>query len=57
MADEGERQTEFLDEIFQQVQHLRLRGHVQAGNNLIGQNEIRPQRDGAGDADALALAA
>jgi hypothetical protein len=42
---------------FQQVQHLRLAGHVKARHDLIRQNEIGLQRDGARDADALALAA
>ena len=57
MADEGQRQAKVFHQRVQQVQHLRLTGYIKAGNDLIRQNEIGPQRDGAGDADPLTLTA
>ena len=36
---------------------MRLRRHVEAGHDLVGDDEVRLQRQGAGDACALALAA
>ena len=38
-------------------EHLRLGRDIEAGDDLVGEHEIRPQHDGASDADALALAA
>ena len=38
-------------------QHLRLRGNVEPRDDLVGEHEIGPQHHGAGDADALPLAA
>jgi hypothetical protein len=34
---------------------LRLRRNVEPGDDLVGENEIRPQHHGARDADALKL--
>ena len=42
---------------FQQVDDLCLDGHVQCGDRLVTDNELRVQGQGAGDADTLALAA
>ena len=44
-------------QLFEQRQDLRLRRDVEAGDDLVGQHEFRRQRQRAGDADALALAA
>ena len=41
----------------QQVQHLRLHGDIQRRDRLVGDNQARVQRQGAGDADALPLPA
>ena len=45
------------DRPFRSVQHLRLRGDVEPGDDLVGENEIGREQRGARDADALALAA
>ena len=39
------------------MQNLRLGGDVEAGGDLVGDDEFRLERDRPGDADALALAA
>jgi hypothetical protein len=51
------RQAELRLEVLEQVQDLRLDGHVQRGHRLVGDDEAGPQGERAGDADALALAA
>ena len=57
MTDEGERQTHFARQLLEEAQHLRLRRNVEPGDDLVGENEIRPQYHGARDADALTLSA
>ena len=46
-----------LLELFKHIDDLGLDGHVQRGDGLVADNEVRVDRQGAGDADALALAA
>ena len=46
-----------LLQIVQQVDDLRLNGHVQRGNRLVADDELGVERQGACDADALALSA
>jgi hypothetical protein len=41
----------------EQVQHPGADGHVEHRGWLVGHQQIRPDRQGAGDGDALALAA
>ena len=41
----------------EQVEHLRLDRHVERGDRLVADDEVRLQDERAGDADALALAA
>ncbi len=41
----------------EQVDHLGLDGEVEGGDRFVGYDEAGPHRQGAGDADALALAA
>ena len=50
-------QAQFVLQVFQQVDHLRLDGHVQGGDRLVGHDELGPERERAGDADPLPLAA
>ena len=57
VGDEEVRQAELALELAQQVQHLRLDGHVQRRDGLVADDELGPQRQRAGDADALPLAA
>ncbi len=44
-------------QLLEQVQHLRLHRNVQRRGRFIRDNQLRTQRQGAGDADALPLAA
>ena len=44
-------------QLLEHVDHLRLNGHVQRRDRLVADDELRPGGQGAGDADALALAA
>lgn len=57
MGDEQIRQAKLLLQVHEQVDDLRLNGDVQGGDRLIADHQIRLQRQGTGDADALALAA
>ena len=41
----------------QQVDHLGLDRHVERRHRLVADDDLRPQRQRPGDADALALAA
>ena len=49
--------AEVLLEVAQQVQDLGLDRDVERRDGLVADDELRPQRDRARDADALALAA
>ena len=57
MADHDEAQIEFGDEVLQQVQHLRLHRDIQRRDRFIADDQPGPAGQGAGDGDALALAA
>ena len=57
MRDEQVGQPEIFAQVPQQVQDLRLYGHVQRRDRLVADDEIGGQRQGAGDADPLPLAA
>ena len=54
--DRGEeRQPEFVAEILEQVEHLRLHRDVERRYRLVGDDQPRAGDDRAGDADPLAL--
>ena len=57
VGDEEVRQAESLLELLEQVHDLRLDAHVERRDRLVAHDELRVQRERAGDADALALAA
>src|SRR5687768_2096159 len=57
VRDEDIGQVEVLLQVLQQVQSLRLDGNVQRRDWLITDDQLRVQRKGAGDANALALSA
>ena len=57
VGDEDQREAHFPLQFEQQVDDLGLDGHVEGRYRLIANDEARFQRDGAGDADALPLAA
>jgi len=46
-----------LLQVLEQVQHLALHRNIQCGDRFIADDQVRLQRNGAGNADALALAA
>ena len=57
VCDEDVGQVELLLEILEQVEDLRLHRHVERRDRLVADDQLRVHGQGAGDADALALAA
>ena len=57
VGDEQIGQTVLRLQILQQVHDLRLYRHIERGDWLVANDQLRINRQGAGDADALALAA
>ena len=57
MRDEDVGEPELALEVLEQVQDLRLHGHVERGHRLVADDQLGVDREGARDADALALAA
>ena len=57
MRNEQVRGTEAVLQVLEQVQNLRLDGDVERGNGLVADDELRLERERAGDADTLALTA
>ena len=56
MADEEVGQPELFAQFLEQIENLRLNGHVKGGHRFVGNNKVRLHCQGAGDADALPLA-
>ena len=50
-------EAELVLQLQHQVEDLRLDGDIKGGDRLVGHDEAGAEREGAGDADALALAA
>jgi len=57
MRDEQHRQAKLLLQLLKQVDNLRLHGDIERGHRFVGDDELRLNREGAGDTDALALSA
>ena len=57
VGDEHVGRPELLLEVLEQVDDLRLDRHVERRDRLVGDDELRAQRERAGDPDPLALAA
>ncbi len=57
MADEEIGEIVLLLQVAQQIDHLRLHAHVERRGRLVEHDEARLQHHGAGNGDALALAA
>ncbi len=57
MGDEQQGEAEVALEIGEQVEDLRLDRDVKCGDRLVGDDQLRFQRESAGDADPLALPA
>ncbi len=56
VADEHHGQTEPRAQLPEQQQDMRLGRHVEAGHDLVGDDEVRLQRQGPRNPCALALA-
>ncbi len=57
VRDEDIGEVELVLEALQEVDDLGLDGDVQRGDRFVGDDDLRPEGQTAGDADALALAA
>ena len=57
VGDEQVRQAEVALQILQQIEDLRLDGHVERRHGLVADDEARLERERARDPDALSLAA
>ena len=57
VGDEDVRQVEVVLQVVEQVDHLRLDRDVERGDRLVGDDQLRVQRQRACDADPLALPA
>jgi hypothetical protein len=57
VSDEQVSQAALFLEILQEVDHLRLHGNIKRADRFIADDEARFDGEGAGNADALALAA
>jgi hypothetical protein len=57
VGDEDVGQPELVLQLLHEVDDLRLHRHVQRGHRLVADQHLGVERDAAGDADALALAA
>jgi hypothetical protein len=57
VGDEEIGQLEFALQSRQQIKDLRLDRHIERADRLVGDDEFRVERQRAGDADALPLAA
>ena len=57
VGDEQVAQTTLRLQVHQQVQDLTLDRHIECGDRLVADDQLRLQGQGASDADALQLAA
>ena len=57
VGDQDVSEPQFLLKIDEQVQDLRLDGDVERRRGLVADEDRRPRDQGAGNGDALALAA
>ena len=57
MRNKNHCQVEFLSQIVQQIQNLRLDRHIQGRYRLVGDHQLRPNNERPGDGNPLALAA
>ena len=57
VRDEHVREAELVLQVLEQVDDAGLDRHVERGHRLVEHDAARVERERAGDADALALAA
>src|SRR5262249_18304092 len=55
VGDEQIAEAELLTQLYEEVQNLRLDGHVERGDGFIGDDDFRLDGEGTSNADALAL--
>ena len=55
VGDKKIRNPFFFLVILQKIDHLRLYGHIQGGNRLIADDQLRLEHQGTGNADSLPL--
>ncbi len=55
VGDEQVGEVEGFLEVFEEVDDLSLYGYVEGGDGFVGDDEFGVEREGAGNADALAL--
>ena len=55
VRDEDVRQLEVVLEVVEEVDHLCLDRNVERGHRLVGDDQLRAQRERAGDSDPLPL--
>jgi hypothetical protein len=56
MRDEQIGKAEIALQLLQKIHDLRANADVESGNRFIGNDKLRPQRERAGNTDALPLA-
>ena len=57
VGDEQVGEFELGLKVFEEVQNLRLNRHVECGDGLVGDDQIRMRRERSSNADALPLSA
>ena len=57
MSDEQIRQVKLFLQLAEEVQDLRLNGHIERRHGLVANNQLGIDRQGARDSDALPLPA
>ena len=57
VGNENIGEVEFGFEFVEQIQHLSLNGNIKGGNGFVADDEFWVYGEGAGDGDALPLAA
>ena len=57
VGDEHEAEVHLAHELREEVEDLRLDGHVESGDGFVGDDDLGLEGKRAGDGDALALAA
>ena len=55
VRDDDDRHAELVAQVHQQVEHLRLDGHVERGRRLVGDQQLRPAGERHRDHHALPL--
>src|SRR6185437_16413799 len=57
VRNQEKSEGKFALELFEELEDLRADGNVERRDGLVGDDKLRAKNEGAGDADALTLAA